>query len=312
MKVARYSPNSREIWDQFISASKNGTFLLSRNYMDYHADRFTDHSLLFRNEKDRLVAVLPAHNEGDVLSSHGGLTYGGIVSDDAMTTPVMLDVFDSLLAYARAAGIARIRYKTIPTIYAKGFAEEDRYALFRHQGTIYRRDVLAVVDQSRRLEYQERRLRKIKQARSAELIIAKSNDYAGFWNILERNLQDRFGTSPVHTSAEMELLAHRFPDNIGLYVCCKGSEVLAGVVVYITPQVVHAQYISASDEGKTLGALDLLFAEILDTIHKGCRYFDFGISTEQNGQHLNVGLVEQKEGFGARAVMHDHYEIMVS
>ena len=38
------------------------------------------------------------------------------------------------------------------------------------------------------------------------------------------------------------------------------------------------------------------------------RYFSFGISTEQAGQYLNEGLIAQKEGFGARTVVHDFYE----
>ena len=216
------------------------------------------------------------------------------------------------MTYARAAGVARIRYKTIPSIYFSHFAEEDRYALFRQDARIYRRDVLAVIDQSRRLDYQERRLRKIKQARKARLTVTESQDYESFWAVLGKNLKERFGVQPIHTSAEIALLARRFPDNIRLHVCCDGSEILAGVVAYITREVVHAQYITANAAGKDLGALDLLFAELLDKTYKDCRYFDFGISTEKDGSYLNIGLAEQKEGFGARAVVHDHYEIPIS
>jgi len=136
-------------------------------------------------------------------------------------------------------------------------------------------------------------------------------DYAAFWTVLEKNLIERFGVQPIHTPTEIALLARRFPSNIRLHVCSDGSEILAGVVVYVMPEVVHAQYISASAPGKDLGALDLLFAELLDKTYRDCRYFDFGISTEQEGRHLNIGLVEQKEGFGARAVTHDHYELSV-
>ena len=41
-------------------------------------------------------------------------------------------------------------------------------------------------------------------------------------------------------------------------------------------------------------------------------YFDFGISTEENGRVLNSGLIDQKEGFGARGVVHDHYELDIA
>jgi hypothetical protein len=46
-------------WDEFVARAKNGTFLFFRQYMDYHADRFHDHSLLFF-EENRLLALLPA------------------------------------------------------------------------------------------------------------------------------------------------------------------------------------------------------------------------------------------------------------
>ena len=40
MTIIPYSINRKEVWDQFIAQSKNGTFLFQRNFMDYHADRF--------------------------------------------------------------------------------------------------------------------------------------------------------------------------------------------------------------------------------------------------------------------------------
>ena len=39
---------------------------------------------------------------------------------------------------------------------------------------------------------------------------------------------------------------------------------------------------------------------------------EFGISTEEGGTVLNRGLIDYKEGFGARAVVHDFYELDVS
>jgi len=299
-------------WADFISSSKNGTFLFMRNYMDYHADRFLDHSLLIHDDKDHLIAVIPAHRDGNKLMSHSGLSYGGVISDLAMTTPLMLKIFDALLTYARSCAFTHILYKTMPSIYCSLPAEEDRYALFRHDAKLYRRDVLAVVDQTQRLNYQERRIRKIKKARNAQLKISKSSHYKCFWPILEKNLMQRFGVNPVHSLTEIELLAERFPNNIHLHLCSDDKEILAGIVVYLTPQVAHIQYISASENGKELGALDFLFAELLDVVYVNHRYFDFGISTEQEGRHLNIGLIEQKEGFGARTIVHDHYEIKIA
>ena len=62
---------------------------------------------------------------------------------------------------------------------------------------------------------------------------------------------------PVHSLDEITLLHNRFPQNILHYIAKQENETLAGVILYITPQVVHVQYIAANAKGKELGALDL-------------------------------------------------------
>ena len=107
IKTARYSPLQKTVWDDFIENSKNGTFMLKRDYMDYHADRFKDFSLMFY-EDDKLIAVMPASVHGDEIRSHGGLTYGGIVSNKKMTAQKMLDVLDSLTAFLKEQKIKHL------------------------------------------------------------------------------------------------------------------------------------------------------------------------------------------------------------
>lgn len=46
-EVKRYTPEDKSIWDKYVDKARNATFLFHRDYMDYHADRFRDHSLLF-------------------------------------------------------------------------------------------------------------------------------------------------------------------------------------------------------------------------------------------------------------------------
>jgi hypothetical protein len=58
-----------------------------------------------------------------------------------------------------------------------------------------------------------------------------------------------------------------------------------------------------------MGAPDLLLDYLITEHHPTKRYFDFGISTEQGGLHLNTGLTSNKEGFGARAILYDVYEM---
>ena len=71
-----------------------------------------------------------------------------------------------------------------------------------------------------------------------------------------------------------------------------------------TPAVAHAQYIANGPRGRELCAGDALFDHLLRGVYRD-KWFDFGISNDSRG--LNTGLLRNKEGFGARAVVHDHY-----
>ncbi len=306
MEVRRYTAADAPRWDAFVRGSKNGTFLFERGYMDYHADRFRDHSLLVHDPEGDLLAVLPAHEDEARLVSHGGLTYGGFVSGPAMKVPLMLGAFEAVAAYLRGLGFREWVYKTIPHIYHRHPAEEDRYALFLAGATLSRRDVLAVIDRRDRPPYQERRARAIRKAGKLGLVTAEDADLAGFWEVVTDNLGQRHGARPVHSLAEIELLRSRFPANIRLFTARRSpGELLGGVLIYESPTVAHVQYIASTEEGRRQGALDLLFDELLERRFTDKPYFDFGISNEDGGRRLNRGLIDQKEGFGGRAVAHD-------
>ncbi len=309
MKIDRYDKQHQCIWDEFVCASKNGTFLFLRDYMDYHEDRFDDYSLIIRSDGGDVVALLPAHAEGSRLVSHGGLTYGGYVVNAAMKTPTMLEVFEATAAHLRERSFTHWVYKTIPHIYHCHPAEEDRYALFLCRACLTRRDVLTVVDSRARPAIQQRRLRAIQKAQKNHLTTGEDGDYETFWQILEANLQTRFNAKPVHSLSEIRLLQARFPQNIRLFTSRQGDKLLGGVVIYESTRVAHVQYIASTEEGRMQGALDLLFHYLLTEPFGQKPYFDFGISNVDSSRRLNRGLIDQKEGFGARAVAHDFYMV---
>lgn len=310
VKVFNYTAERKSAWDDFVDRSKNGVFLFRRDYMEYHADRFTDFSLMFfTDEGERLVAVMPASIKEGVLTSHAGLTFGSVVSDEGMKASLMLELFDALSAHLREHSVVRVVYKAVPHIYHRFPAEEDLYALFRHGARLFRRDVSATIRAAERLPFSKGRRWAIKQGRKHELEVARSLDFESFMLIEEHLLGVKYGATPVHTAAELALLAARFPDNIKLFAAHAGGVMLAGVVVYESAQVAHAQYIGACDEGKRSGALDLIFDYLINDYYAHKSYFDFGISTEDEGRRLNVGLIENKQSYGARAVVYDFYEL---
>ena len=308
VKVLNYTAERKSAWDDFVDRSKNGVFLFRRDYMEYHADRFDDLSLTFADEEGRLVALLPASVKDGVVTSHAGLTFGGVVSDQTMKASLMLELFDALEEHLKRRGAAKLIYKAVPHIYHRLPAEEDLYALFRKGARLFRRDISTTIDARERLPFSKGRRWSIKQAQKARLTVERSHDFRAFMAMEEALLAAKYDVRPTHTGEEMELLAARFPEEIKLFVSRREGGLVAGVVVYEYERVAHAQYISATDEGKKTGALDLILDFLINDYYAGARYFDFGISTERGGQHLNAGLIENKQGFGGRAVVHDFYE----
>ncbi|HOF93007.1 MAG TPA: GNAT family N-acetyltransferase, partial [Bacteroidales bacterium] len=122
MQLVRYQPEYKSCWDTFVAQSRNATFLFFRDYMDYHADRFHDHSLMFYN-KDRLLGLLPGNVEGDVYYSHQGLTYGGFLLSFITTAEQVIEMLDRTTTYLKDQGIKSMIYKSIPWFYHKTPAE---------------------------------------------------------------------------------------------------------------------------------------------------------------------------------------------
>lgn len=308
MEIRRYRREDKELWNSFVSKARNATFLFDRNYMDYHADRFDDNSFMFYH-KGKLKAVLPANVAGDTLYSHQGLTYGGLLLDKKATVEDVLECFDSLNSWLRKNGISKVVYKALPWIYQQYPSEEDLYALtWKCKAQLISRNIASTIVIDNKLKFAESRKSGIRKALSLNIEVGESNDVDGFWHVLEDNLGNRYNAKPVHTASEMKLLMSRFPNNIKLYVAKMNGEIVGGTLIYVTPQVVHTQYISASVEGKKHGVLDLLFDYIINKVYANCRYFDFGKSTEQGGAYLNEPLIFQKEGFGGRGVCYDWYQ----
>ena len=311
IKVIRYEPQFKQEWDNFIANSKNGNFLFNRSYMEYHADRFVDYSLMFFDECERLAGVLPASIHNDTVISHGGLTYGGVISDSVMTTADMLHLFDSLLNHLRGDGLKRLVYKPVPHIFHAMPAEEDLYALFVNNARLFRRDASSAIYLSGRLNFSEGKKSCIKKAIKNKLIVKESRDFAAFFEIGCKVMHEKYNRLPVHTATEMELLANRLPKNIRLHASFADSRMLAGVITYVFPTSVHIQYMYNSDEGMAIGALDIVLDHLINEIYKDYRFISFGISTENEGKYLNEGLIHQKEMFGGRTVVHDFYEVML-
>lgn len=312
MEIVVYNPALKSEWDELVLSSRNGTFLIQRDFMDYHSNRFQDHSLLFYT-KSKLIAVLPGHIDNNTYFSHQGLTYGGFILAKKTTAIEIKEAIDDLKIYLSEKGITKLIYKSIPHIYHSYPTEEDLYALFQAGANITNRAIASTVNLENKLEFSRDRKRHAKRAISYKLSVSESDSFDEFWVILENNLKQMYEAKPVHSLEEIKLLKSRFPNQIRLF-CTKNSDnkIVGGTVIFEMPNIVHAQYISANLEGKQTGSIDILFAHLIHNVYAEKKYFDFGISTEDGGRYLNEGLISQKEGFGGRGIVYDTYELLLT
>lgn len=308
-----FESSDAEEWDAFCAAAHQATFLHTRRFLSYHGSRFRDRSLIIE-EKDRWVGIFPAalHPNDDLcVVSHPGITYGGLLHTGGLRGEQMISALSAITGHYAALGHTRLIYKAVPSFYCKAPSQDDLYALFRLGALRTRCDLSSTIDLRRRLPVSERRRRSLKKALKAGIEIREGRECLPLlWQVLVDNLARKHGASPVHTLAEMNLLIERFPDNIRCVCGMLNDTVVAGVLLFSTPLVDHAQYIASSEAGYEISALDAVFEHCIAIATKeGKRWFDFGISTENAGMLLNDSLYRFKSEFGGGGFVHEFCDL---
>ncbi|MBT2621807.1 GNAT family N-acetyltransferase [Chryseobacterium sp. ISL-6] len=311
IELTRYHVTQKVIWDTFIRESKNGLFFFERDYMDYHADRFTDHSLIFI-KKDQIIAAFPANEIDKEIFSHSGLTYGSLVISEKTKTVEVLEIFTLLINYYKNSGFSKLLYKAIPSIFFEQPSQEDLYALFLNNAQLIRRDISSVLPIQNRLPLANSPARRYKKCSKLNLEIKENKNFENYWTLLTNVLASNHGAKPVHSLQEIQQLAEKFPNNIKLYEVTENEELLSGTLIFDFGKVLHTQYLANSEKGREIGALDYLIVKLLEEQFQDRPYFSFGISTENQGRFLNEGLINQKEMYGGRAICNDFYEITLN
>jgi hypothetical protein len=310
--VKRYQENDYENWNAFIGQAKNATFLFHRDFMEYHSDRFQDFSLIVL-DGEKWLGVLPANIVGNQVFSHQGLTYGGLVYNEKVKLASVIEIFRSILLFLNDNKMEKLQLKLIPSIYHIKPAEELNYALFLTEAQLIRRDSMAVLDLSKPYTISKTRKECIRRGIKNNLVIKEELDFKLFWEeVLEPNLDKKYQAKPVHSIAEIEMLQRKFPNNIRHFNVYQDDKIVAGTTVFVSENVAHPQYVSGMGNKNELGSLDFLYHHLITSVFMGKRFFDFGISNEDQGKKLNEGLVFWKESFGASIIVHDFYEVKTS
>jgi hypothetical protein len=313
IQVRPFEPQDASTWDSYCSQALQGTFLHTRRFLSYHGDRFVDQSLILETE-EKWVGLFPAASDSTgrkCIISHPGITYGGLLHCGDLQGAYAIEALQQIQTHYQLLGFQEILYKAVPFIYHKAPTQDDLYALFRLEAVRTRADLSCTIDLRQRLTASSRRERCLRKALAAGVETKEGHSFLpALWDILADNLQRKHQAVPVHSLAEISLLAARFPENIRCVVALWQQRIVAGVLLFNTPGVHHAQYIASSAEGYRLSALDAIFDHCISSaIDVGCRWFDFGTSNEQGGMVLNNGLYGFKCEFGGGGVVHEFYTL---
>ena len=331
MTVVPYSVTRRVVWDDFVDGCRQGCFVFRRGYMDSYGDGVFDCSVMVcqgltedddykENELQvsDVVAVLPANwdEKSRTVISHGKLPYGGLLTREDATQVDVLRCMQLVMKYFRNyLGARDLLYKPTPYIYSSLPAEEDRYALFRAGAKLERRRVSTVVDQLHPLGMRNLRQNSARRAVDSGLYIERAREMQ--WDVLERfwgMLQDYICVNnrrPLTVTLDsLKEMMTKFPRLIRLYVVRDNdTEMVAGALVYELRQVAFVRYVASTRQGRDMGALDLLFRNLITERYKGMRYIDFGGSNSASGMDLDDSQIFMKEGFGGRSVCYDEYRV---
>jgi hypothetical protein len=308
--IKQYQETDYSRWNTFVNQAKNATFLFHRDFMEYHKDRFEDFSLLvYENEK--VVAILPTNRAGENIYSHKGLTYGGLVFCSKLKAEKVESILDLILFFLKENKIKNFYYKPIPSFYFSEGNNEMDFFLFKRGAVLDRKEMNLAINLELPLKISKSKLKHFRRIENLDLYVVEEMNFDPFWErILEPRLLEKFEVKPVHTKEEITLLKQKFPKNIKQFSVYQKDQIIAGITIFETENIVKSQYGATSKNGEKVRALDFLFINLIEKYKReGKQFFDMGIVNEENEKGYNSGLLTQKEELGCTVYNQDFYKI---
>lgn len=278
-----------------------------RSYMEYHADRFVDQSWMVYDDNE-IIGIVPANQEGEVSVSHRGLTFGGILVSKKLSSTQRINCYECVLKFLRRVEVATFLIKIPPSIYLD-FDPILSYTLWRGAALMSEQQITLATKKSLIDNWSARRKRGLRKAKRKDVIVQVATDFKPFWNdVLIPVLNHYHNTTPTHSLAEIQSLASEHDDIVHVEATMNG-QVVAGITLYRTHKVVHAQYIASNEIGRSVGALEAVVEFCLLNLVTDEQWFNFGSVNESGGLIVNSGLLDWKEEFAAMPFLHTSYTL---
>jgi hypothetical protein len=321
-----FSASDGDEWNDFVERrSRNGTILHSRKFFEHNpANAADDASLVFR-DGGRIVGVLPAAlsvkaDGSRVLHSHPRSTYGGFVVDRSAGFKPVLAMVDAAVEHARALNAARVIVRNPFRIFHAAPSDESDYAMWHRGFSLATRELELAIPLSGMTadellaSFDGKTRNQVRKAHRLGVTVEESADFPAFWAILESALVERHSARPTHSVEEIvrvrALLGERV---VRLFAALHDGRIVAGLVGFVAnDRVLHAQYIAARTDSLHLCPVNAVVHHVATwAAEHGFAYLNLGMSTEDAGTKVNLGLLGFKEGFGAHGVLRETMTLTV-
>jgi len=291
-------------WDEFvINQSANGTIFHTRRFLEYHQDRsFNDCSSLVY-DSNKLVAVLAAEKQDNGgYFSHPGTSCGGpVIHRDYCQITRLMNVLHSLdLRYENKLGMRLCEDFLIEQSNAMLLYHYSRFCDVKIELSSYKKLNQRPIVDSIRSASSRSAVRKIFREGVHIQPAGTRQEYVGFHQILTKNLR-KHGASPTHSEEEFLELSRLLGEDQILVICFNADGSIASGVwsLKASSECWHAQYIAKDQDCRYAGIVEANLVRTMETVLKnGAERYSLGISTEESGSKLNIGLSRFKEKLG--------------
>jgi Cdc6-like AAA superfamily ATPase len=327
--LRQYTDADFNTYEDFVLSSINGTIFHQRQFLNYHPiDRFQDNTLMIF-KSNILIGVFPAalitKNNINILKSHPGASYGGLIIKENLSYSKINNIFEIIEQYCKQNEINFVEFRHSPKIFLKERIDQIEFCLIKRDyirdaeelSTFYDLEKIRYLsDEQYYNTYSNSTHSKIKQCISTAIKnnlsfeFAKSNaEIERYYQIIESNLE-KHNVKPVHSLDEIKKLLELLPDRIKIPIIKLNDEIIAGFLIFnVNSTGWHIFYSS----------LDYNYSKF-KPIHFGVyklkryladmayRYLNYGISTENSGKYVNETLLNFKESFNGEGILRTYWK----
>ncbi len=311
LTLVRYDESHRQLWDDFVWQSNQGTLFHTRAFLAYHPPgRFIDASLLFF-KRGGLRAVLPAaqstHAGRMVLRSHPGASFGGLVTPAVLSVQEIDRIVTLLLAHCREQDLAGVEITLPPQAYFKHPNNHLDYVLWQHGFRYRKREVTSIIPTDLSPEQLPREFgRAMRRAQKRGVTVQESEDLPAFHTHLRRHMLARHQVEPTHSLEDLQRLRALLPGCLRLFAAHLGTEMIAATLLFLCNRrtALAFYYLSQRDGFQQYHGFPLLIMEVLHWCRRqGLQALDFGTFTLNS--EPNWGLARFKESLGGQGIFRD-------